>query len=228
MKGILSYNNISCGQLWSAGFFLRCRSLVIPLKKAKLKLWGNGPCDVRNNALPFILHDLTNIPRIGTISYCELYGNSYITITISNPYMGVDMTDMGAVGNLDSFRLTFDPTASTEVTNRVNGTLLMAASPPLADKTNESILTWKPCHIPAFGILEDLPCSNESNTINALAANDLLHPGGSRCRVASNKIHDFIVTGDFVGCSSECPMGDTYKGQANTSVQLGGKISTCG
>jgi hypothetical protein len=247
MQDILSYNIISCGQLWSAGFFLRCSLLVIPLKKAKLKLWAKligalrsripvlflcaeatspGPCDVKNNALPFIPHDLSNIPGLGATGYCELYGNGYITIIISYLYMGVDMTDLKAVGNLESFRLTFDLTASTQVTNRVNGTQLVAASATLADRTNESILTWKPCRIPAFGILEDRPCSNQSNTINAFAANNFLHPGGSPCLVASNKILGLIETGDFAACTSDYPLADTYERYVNTSVYLGGRMWT--
>jgi hypothetical protein len=45
----------------------------------------------------------------------------YVTIVISNPYEGVDMTGMRVVENLSSSGLTFAPAAPTPVTYRVNG-----------------------------------------------------------------------------------------------------------
>ena len=207
-------------------FFRRCRSRVVLLQKTRSKFcaaWlgaafgvlalllvagaaSAAPCDIKNNAPPFIRHDLTD-------SYCELCGYGYSTTIVSNPYRGVDMTDMALVENLRSFGLTCDPSAPMPVTYRVSG-------------ANGSIPTWNATQIPDFGRLEDQPGNNQFNTINALAANKTALPGGSPTLVASNYIFDFIVTGDFAVCTSNFPWGEAYERFANRSVYLGGKIWT--
>ena len=89
------------------------------LKKSKSRLWVEGicaafsavlllltaeaapaaPCDIRNNAPPFIQHDLT-------ASYCELCGYGYITILISNPLDQIDLTDLVVIEDLRDSGLT--------------------------------------------------------------------------------------------------------------------------
>jgi hypothetical protein len=211
MKKIFSFNTIYCRRLLSAGFLLRCKSLVMPLKKTKLKLWAEwictalgmlalllaaevasaAPWDVKNNAPPFIRRDLT-------ASSCELCGYGHIKITISNPYDRVDRTDMTVVETLGGSGLTFDPTAPTSVIYRVNN-------------ANGSILTWKATQIPDLGRLKDLPGNNQSNTINVLAAHKVVLQGGSPFLLASYNFVDFTVTSEFASCTSTCPWGDTYE-----------------
>ncbi len=239
MQDIFSANILECGPLLSSGFFLRCRSRVMPLRKTKLKSWAAwigaafgmlglllaaetasaAPCDVKNNAPPSIRHDLTD-------SYCELCRYGYITIAVANPYDAAHMTAMTVVENLGSSGLTCDPTAPNPVRYSVNGDPLQVGSAPIIGGGG-STLTFTSAQVPGLSLLETRPVNNQSNTINALVANNGVLPGGSPCLVASNNIVDFIVTGDFAACTSNCPWGDTYERHANTSVYLGGKIWTC-
>ncbi len=124
-----------------------------------------APCDIKYNDPPFIRHDLTNVSGGGTVSYCELCGYGYITIVISNFYSGVDMTDMTVVENLGGSGLTFDSTAPTPVTYRVNGGPLMVGSSPAVSGANDSILTWDSTRIAALGRLEYLPSNHNYSTI---------------------------------------------------------------
>ena len=100
-----------------------------------------APCDIRPNSPAFIRHDLTN-------SYCELCGYGYVSIIISNPYEGVDMTGMTVVEDLGSSGLTYDPTAPTPI--RVNGIAAGPGSAPTVSGTNGSILTWSTTQIGAL------------------------------------------------------------------------------
>jgi hypothetical protein len=136
--------------------------------------------------------------------------------------------DITVVENLGSSGLTFDSSAPTPIPYSVNDGDPMVGSALLASGTNGSILTWNSSRLPALGILEYRPANNQSNTINALAANDVVLRGGSPCLVDSNSILDFIFTTDFSASTSNCPWGDTYEQYANNSVYLGGKIWTCG
>jgi hypothetical protein len=89
-----------------------------------------------------------------------------------------------------------------------------------------STLTFTSAQVPALSLPETPHGNNESNTINALAANNVVPPGGSPYLVASNNIVDFIVTGDFAACTSNALWGDTNERYDNTTVYLGGKIWT--
>jgi hypothetical protein len=214
----------NCGRRLSSGFFLRCRSFVLPLKKTRSELWAEwigaafgmlplllapgaapaAPCEVKNTAPPFIRHDLTVI-------YCKLCSNGYITIIISNPYAHAVTTDSTVVENLGSSVLTLDPTAPTPIPYSVNDGDLMLGSAPLVRGTNDSILTWNSSRVPTCAILKYRPANNQSNTSTALAANNVVFPSGSPCLVASNNIVDFIVTGKFAAFTSSGPWGDAYE-----------------
>jgi hypothetical protein len=137
-------------------------------------------------------------------------------------------TDITVVESLGSSGVIFDSSAPMTIPYSVNDGDLMVGSAALASGTNGSILTWNSSRLPALGILEYRPANNQSNTSNALAANNVALPGGSPCFVASNNIVDFIVTREFAACTSNCLWGDTHEQYANTSVYLGGKIWTCG
>jgi hypothetical protein len=182
---------------------------------------STAPWDIKNNAPPFIRHDLT-------VSYCELCDYSYVTIIIFNSYDGVAMTVMWAVENLGHSGLTLDPSALTRVTYRVDGGPQLVGLGPSFSGSSGPILTCTSICIPALGSLEYHPGNNQSNTIYAPAANNVVFPGSSPSLVARNNIVDFIVTGDFEACTSNCPWENTCKGHANSSVYLGGKIRTCG
>jgi hypothetical protein len=135
-------------------------------------------CEVKNNAPPFISHDLTN-------SNCELCGYGYVTIVIAN-----------------------------------------SSQPGLAPSISGDYptLTFTSAQIPAHGLLETRQGNNQSNTLNAVAANNVVLLGGTPYLLASDNILDFIVNGDFTTGTSKCSWGDTYERYANTSVYLGGKI----
>ena len=92
----------------------------MPLKKTKSMRWAEwicaalgalallvaadsafaAPCDIRPAAPAIIRHELST-------SYCELCGYGFVTIVITNPYEGADMTDMTVVENLGASGLTF-------------------------------------------------------------------------------------------------------------------------
>jgi hypothetical protein len=240
MQEIFSSSAPRCSRLFSSGFFLRCKSRLIPLKRTELRRWtasigaafgvlgvflpaevaSAAPCYVKNNPPPFIRHDLS-------ARYCELRGYGYVTVAISSPYEGVDMTHMTVVENLRSSGLTVHPDAPNPVTYSVNGGGPHPGSAPVVSGTNGSILTSTSSRIPALARLEDPPGNNQSATIGALAARNVVLPGGSPCLVASDNIVDFIVTGDFAACTSNRPWGETYQRYANTSFYPGGKIWTC-
>ena len=122
-----------------------------------LRAASAAPCDLKSNPPPFIGHDLTN-------SYCEMCSYGYVTIVISNPYEGVDMTGMRVVENLGSSGLTFAPAAPTPVTYRVNGGTPLVGSAPIVSGANGSTLTWDQAQIPALGRLQYRQGSG-SNTI---------------------------------------------------------------
>ncbi len=165
MEEFFFFNKIIAAGCCLPFFILRCWSRVILLKKTKPKPRGAwigiifgmlalllaaeaasaAPCDVKNNPPPFIRHDLTT-------SYCELCGYGYVTIIISNPYEGVDMTDMTVAENLGSSGLTFDPTAPNPVS--VNGGLYWPSLNPNISGPNGSILTWTPVQISELSRLE--------------------------------------------------------------------------
>jgi len=202
MQGILSSDNLKCGQLLPSGLFLWCRSRVVSLEKTKLESWAAwvgaalvvfallsaaeaesaAAYDVKKDTPSFIRHDLT-------CSFCELYVYGHGTIIFTNANRGVDMTDMVVVENLGSLGLTF-------------------TSPQVS----------------ALSLLRSRQDSNQSNTSNVLAATKVVFPGSTLFIFANNNIFDFIVASDFAACTSNGPWGDTCERDANTSVSLGGKI----
>ncbi|MEN8806543.1 MAG: hypothetical protein ABF291_03625, partial [Desulfobacterales bacterium] len=101
-----------------------------------------APCDIKNNPPPFIRNDLTD-------SYCELCSYGYITVVISNPYEGADMTNMTVVEDLRSSGLTFASSAPTPM--RVNGAPVGPGSWPNISGANNQILTWTPAQVPQLG-----------------------------------------------------------------------------
>jgi large repetitive protein len=117
-----------------------------------------APCDLKNNAPAFIRHDLTE-------SFCELCSYGYITIIISNPYEGVDMTAMTVVEDLRNSGLTFASDAPTPVRYSVNGGPLQSGGAPIISGTNGSVLTWTASRIPALNRLEWRPGNNNIGTL---------------------------------------------------------------
>jgi hypothetical protein len=85
-------------------------------------------------------------------------------------------------------------------------------------------LIFTSAQIPAHGLLETQQGNNQSNTLHAVADNNVVLRGGTPYLLASDNIVDFIVNGDFAAGTSNCSWGDTYERYANTSVFLGGKI----
>jgi len=153
------------------------------LKKTKSKLWAAwisaafgvlalllaaevasaAPCDIKPATPAIIRHDLG-------ASYCELCGYGYITIVISNPYEGADMTSMTVVEDLSSSGLTFDSTAPTPMTYRVNGGPLQVGGDPGLSPTNNSILTWTSFQIAELGSLVYDPDPFDVSTITIIFA----------------------------------------------------------
>ncbi len=133
----------------------------MPLKKIKSIRWADriwaafsalvlllaadtafaAPCDIRPAAPAIIRHDLST-------SYCELCSYGYVTIVITNPYEGADMTGMTVVENLVNPGLTFHNDPSVPVTVSING----GPAWPTGDPTViGSTLTWTPSEIPELG-----------------------------------------------------------------------------
>lgn len=121
-----------------------------------------APCDIKNSPPPFIQHNLTN-SQATSVSYCELCGFGYVTIVITNPYQGVDMTSMQVVENLGSSGLVYAtlalaPTA-TQARYSINGGAAVSATPTITG--GGSLLTWN------FGSLL-LPWANGNNAFSTL------------------------------------------------------------
>jgi len=87
-----------------------------------------APCDIKNNTPPFIEHDLTNNVNTSA-SYCELCGYGYVTIVITNPYEGADMTNMTVVENLGSSGLVYDSSAPNPISYTMNGVPIGGPAP---------------------------------------------------------------------------------------------------
>ena len=120
-----------------------------------------APCDIKNNAPPFIAHNLS-----GNASYCELCGYGYVTDVISNPYSGATMMDMTLSENLGSSGLTYDPTAPTPVRYSVNGGPTVAGAAPNISGGG-SVLTWTPTEIPALvSLASDTNPGNNAQSIS--------------------------------------------------------------
>ncbi len=97
-----------------------------------------APCDIKPGTPDIVRHDLS-------ASYCELCSYGYITIVVSNPYEGADMTNMMVVENLGASGLTYtDVSGLSSVTYSVNGGPQQAGGRP-AVAGNE--LTWTSAEI---------------------------------------------------------------------------------
>ncbi len=105
-----------------------------------------APCDPKTGD-PLITHDLS-------VSYCELCSYGYVTIVITNPYEGADMTAMTVTENLGSSGLTFYNSPTVPVTYRVNGAGWIIGNDPDVTGANGNTLEWASSHIPALSELE--------------------------------------------------------------------------
>ncbi|MGC1455992.1 MAG: hypothetical protein WA946_12475, partial [Nitrospirota bacterium] len=158
-----------------------------------------APCDIKNNALPFIAHDLT--ANVGTsASYCELCGYGYVTTIISNPYSGATMSTMIVTEDMGGSGLTYDPTAPTPIRYRVNGgPVVTGAAPSISG--GGSLLTWTGTQIPALGSLASVPGQgNNAQTITiTFAVRRVTNPEGL---VSANRtIQATLTFGTDSGCA---------------------------
>lgn len=128
------------------------------------------PCDIKNNAPPFIEHDLTaNVSTSN--SWCELCGYGYVTVIVANPYSGATMTNLTITENLGSSGLTYDPTAPTPIRYSVNGGALQNGTAPAISGPNGSVLTWTAAEIPALSSLTSSPgAGNNGDTVTIVVA----------------------------------------------------------
>jgi len=129
----------------------------------------SAPCDLKNSPPAFVRHDLTASPAT-SVSYCELCGYGYVSIIVSNPYVGdavdaTDMTSMSVVENLLASGLSYDPTAPTPIRYRVNGGAYVAGGAPAISGVNGSVLTWTAAQIAPLNLLAPLPGINSFSTI---------------------------------------------------------------
>jgi len=102
-----------------------------------------APCDIKNSPPPFIAHDLTASQNT-SVSYCELCGFGYVTIVITNPYQGVDMTGMQIVENLAASGLVYATAAlaptAIQARYSINGGPTVSALPAISG--GGTLLTW--------------------------------------------------------------------------------------
>ncbi|MGD9007846.1 MAG: isopeptide-forming domain-containing fimbrial protein, partial [Desulfobacteraceae bacterium] len=131
-----------------------CSALVLALS---LGVAFAAPCDLKPGAPAFIEHDLS-------ASYCELCGFGEITIVITNPYEGADMTNMTVVESLIGSGLAYsDDPSFTRVTYRVDGG---PSQNPLSYPTDGAqTLTWTSAQIPELGSLAFAPLMFNFSTI---------------------------------------------------------------
>lgn len=128
-----------------------------------------APCDLKPSPPAFIRHDLT--ASVATsVSYCELCGYGYVTIIVSNPYVGngadaTDMINMTVVEDLRSSGLTYEPTAPNPIRYSVNGGALVAGGAPAISGANGSVLTWTSAQIPPLNLLAPQAGINNFSTI---------------------------------------------------------------
>ena len=128
-----------------------------------------APCDLKNSPPAFIRHDLT-ASAATSVSYCELCGYGYVTIIVSNPYVGngadaTDMINMTVVEDLRNSGLTYEPTAPNPVRYSVNGGALQVGAAPAISGVNGSVLTWTSAQIPPLNLLAPLPGIGSFSTI---------------------------------------------------------------
>jgi large repetitive protein len=105
-----------------------------------------APCDLKSPRPPIIQHNLAS-------SYCELCSYGYVTIIVTTPFDGADMTSMTVVENLRTSGLTYDPAAPTPIRYSVNGGALQVGGAPTISGANGSVLTWTSAQIPALSLL---------------------------------------------------------------------------
>jgi hypothetical protein len=208
VEKLLSFTKLITATCCLEVFLRRCRSRVVPLNETRSKscaLWLGSVFDVP--ALFLVAGAVSAAP--------QGIKNS------APPFIRHDLTH--------SFcELHFYGHSTIIVTNSYRGVEMKDMT--VVEKLGSFGLTITSAQVSALRLLKSRRDSNQSNTINntinVLAANNVGPPGGSPCLVASNNIFDFIVTGDFVACTSNGPWGVTCEQDANTSVSLVGKIWT--
>lgn len=121
-------------------------------------------CDLKTAPAPpaIIRHDLTGTP---SVSYCELCGYGYVTVIITTPFSGAEMTNMTVEENLGSSGLTYDSTAINPIQYSVNGGALQAGGAPAISGTDNSVLTWTSAQIPDLLSLASTATNGSFNTI---------------------------------------------------------------
>jgi uncharacterized repeat protein (TIGR01451 family)/fimbrial isopeptide formation D2 family protein len=129
----------------------------------------SAPCDTKPGAPQLIQHNIT-ASAATSVSYCELCGYGYVTIIVSNPYLGTgasstDMISMTVVENLRSSGLTYDSSAPNPIRYSVNGGALVAGGAPGVSGVNNSVLTWTSAQIPPLNLLAPLPGISSFSTI---------------------------------------------------------------
>jgi uncharacterized repeat protein (TIGR01451 family)/fimbrial isopeptide formation D2 family protein len=151
-------------------FKLAAATLVLLLPEV---LVFAAPCDLKPSSPAFIRHDLTASPTT-SVSYCELCGYGYVTIIITNPYVGspaldvTSMVGMTVVENLQSSGLTYFPGATipyAAMQYSVNGGAYVAGGAPSISGANGSVLTWTGAQINALNSLAPQPGINSFSTI---------------------------------------------------------------
>jgi hypothetical protein len=212
VEEIFFFNKLIAAGCCLPVLFLQRRSSLLLLKKTRSKLrtvWiGAGFC----------LLTLLLTAEAGSAADCDVDNNP-------DPFIEHDLTATGntSVSCCELCGYGYITIIISNPHDRIDMFAMTAA-----ENLGGSTLTFTSAQVPALNLLENRQGNNQSNTINALGANNIVLSGGSLCLVASNNIVDFIVTGDFAICTSNCPWGDTYERYANTSVYLGGKIWKCG
>jgi hypothetical protein len=204
MKNFFLFNKLISATCCLEVFLRRCRARVVPLNEIRSKFcasWLGSAFDVP--AL-FLVAGTASAARCGIKNSAP-------------PFIRHDLT-------YSFCELYFYGHSTIIVTNTYRGVDMTDMA--VVKNLGSFGLTSTSAQVSALTLLESRQDSNQSHTINVLAANNVGLPGGSPCVVASNNIFDFIVTADFAASTSNYPWGETHERYANTSVYLGGKICT--
>lgn len=124
------------------------RAAAWAMALAAVTAWA-APCDIKTGAPAFIRHDLT-ANQATSVSYCELCGYGYVTIVVTNPYQGADMTGIRVVENLGASGLTYAPAAPNPVRYSINGGGAVNGPAPAVSGANGSVLTWNAGSFPTL------------------------------------------------------------------------------
>jgi uncharacterized repeat protein (TIGR01451 family)/fimbrial isopeptide formation D2 family protein len=119
-------------------------------------------CDLKGSAPSIIQHDLSS-------SYCELCGYGYVTIKITTPYSGADMSNMTVVEDLGASGLTYASGVPNDIRYKLNGVIQAGGTAPLVNPLNHAELTWNTAQFPPS--MSTLASTNGSyNTIEIIFA----------------------------------------------------------